>query len=41
MPITSAVIDEPGLGKAVRVWIEGEAVRPNPYAVFKITNTIN
>lgn len=41
MPITTAVIDEPGIGKSVRVWIEGEAVRPNPYAVFKLTDTIN
>ena len=41
MPMTSAVIDEPGVGKTVRVWAEGEAIRPNPYAVFKITDTIN
>lgn len=41
MPVTSAVIDEPGIGKAVRVWCEGEAIRPNPYAVFKLTDTIN
>jgi hypothetical protein len=41
MPTTSAVVDEPGMGKTVRVWCEGEAIRPNPYAVFKITDTIN
>jgi hypothetical protein len=41
MPTTSAIIDEPGVGKTVRVWCEGEAVRPNPYAVFKLTDTIN
>jgi len=41
MPVTSAVIDEPGLGKTVRVWCEGEAIRPNPYAVFKLTDVIN
>jgi hypothetical protein len=41
MPITSAVIDEPGMGKTVRVWCEGEAVRPNPMAVYKLTDTIN
>jgi hypothetical protein len=41
MPTTSAVIDEPGIGKTVRVWCEGEAIRPNPFAVFKITDTIN
>lgn len=41
MPTTSAVIDEPGIGKYVRVWCEGVAIRPNPYAVFKLTDTIN
>ena len=41
MPVTSAVVDEPGVGKSVRVWCEGEAIRPNPFAVFKITDTIN
>ena len=41
MPTTSAVIDEAGIGKTVRVWCEGVATRPNPYAVFKITDTIN
>jgi hypothetical protein len=41
MPMTSAIIDEPGIGKTVRVWCEGVAIRPNPYAVFKITDTIN
>ena len=41
MPTTSAIIDEPGMGKTVRVWCEGEAIRPNPNAVFKLTDTIN
>jgi hypothetical protein len=41
MPTTSAVIDEPGIGKYVRVWCEGEAIRPNPNAVFKLTDVIN
>jgi hypothetical protein len=41
MPTTSAIVDEPGVGKTVRVWCEGEAIRPNPYAVFKLTDTIN
>jgi len=41
MPITSAILDEPGIGKTVRVWCEGEAIRPNPYAVFKLTDVIN
>ena len=41
MPTTSAIVDEPGVGKAVRVWCEGEAIRPNPYAVYKLTDVIN
>lgn len=41
IPTTSAIIDEAGIGKTIRVWCEGEAVRPNPYAVFKLTDTIN
>lgn len=41
MPLTSAIVDEPGIGKTVRVWAEGEAIRPNPYAVHTITDTIN
>jgi hypothetical protein len=41
VPLTTAVIDEPGVGKTVRVWTEGEFIRKNPYAVFKLTDTIN
>jgi hypothetical protein len=41
MPMTSAIIDEPGIGKTVRVWQEGEAIRPNPNAVYKLTDVIN
>jgi len=41
MPTTSAIIDEPGIGKTVRVWCEGEAIRPNPRAVYKLTDVIN
>lgn len=41
MPMSSAIIDEPGIGKTVRVWQEGEAIRPNPNAVFKLTDVIN
>ena len=40
MPTQTAVVDDAGIGKKVRVWAEGEAIRPNPYAVFKITDTI-
>jgi len=41
VPLTTAIVDEPGVGKTVRVWTEGEFIRPNPYAVFKLTDTIN
>jgi hypothetical protein len=41
VPLTTAIIDEPGVGKTVRVWTEGEFIRYNPYAVFKLTDTIN
>jgi hypothetical protein len=41
MGTTSAVIDEPGIGKTVRVWTEGEGIRPNPNAVYKLTDVIN
>lgn len=32
-PLTSVVIDEPGIGKTIRVWEEGEALLPDPLAV--------
>jgi hypothetical protein len=41
MPLTSAIVEDAGIGKTVRVWAEGVAVRPNPGAVFVITDTIN
>jgi len=40
MSLTTAVVDDPGIGKKVRVWAEGEAIRPNPNAVYKITDTV-
>jgi hypothetical protein len=39
-PITSAVIDDPGIGKKIRVWEEGEAILTDPRAVHVITDTI-
>ena len=39
VPITSAVIDEPGIGKKIRVWEEGECILTDPNAVNLITNT--
>jgi len=41
MPLTSAIVDDAGIGKTVRVWCEGEAIRPNPYAVYVISDVIN
>lgn len=41
MPLTSAIVNDEGIGKTVRVWAEGVAYRPNPYAVYTITDTIN
>ena len=39
MPITSVVIDDPGIGKKIRCWEEGEAILHDPNAVFCITDT--
>jgi len=41
MPLTTAIVNDEGIGKTVRVWAEGEAIRPNPYAVYVLTDTIN
>lgn len=38
-PITSAIIDDPGIGKKIRVWEEGEAILTDPRAVHVITDT--
>ena len=39
VPITSVVIDEPGIGKKIRVWEEGECLLTDPKAVHVITDT--
>lgn len=39
--MTSAVIDEPGIGKKIRVWEEGEALLTDPKAVHLITDTVS
>ena len=39
-PITSAVIDEPGIGKKIRVWEEGECLLTDPKASYLITDTV-
>ena len=39
MPISSVVMDDPGIGKKIRVWEEGEALLTDPKAVHVISNT--
>ncbi len=39
-PITSVVMDEPGIGKKIRCWEEGEAILTDPKAVHVISNTV-
>ena len=39
VPITSAVIDEPGIGKKIRIWEEGEALLTDPRAVCLLSGT--
>ena len=40
MPISTAIIDDPGIGKKIRVWEEGEALLTDPNAVHIITDTV-
>jgi hypothetical protein len=37
MPITATVIDDPGIGKKIRVWEEGECLCVNPKSVYLLT----
>lgn len=37
MPLTSVVIDEPGIGKKIRCWEEGECILTDPLAVHILT----
>jgi len=39
MPITTAIMDEPGIGKKIRIWEEGEAILTDRLAVHVISNT--
>ena len=39
-PITTAIIDEPGMGKKIRVWEEGVPLLTDPKAVYVITDTV-
>lgn len=38
--LTSATIEEPGIGTKIRVWEEGEAILTDPKAVHLITDTV-
>jgi hypothetical protein len=38
LPLTSVVIDEPGIGKKIRVWEEGEALLTDPLAVHILSS---
>ena len=40
MPLTSVVIDDPGIGKKIRCWEEGECILTDPLAVHVITDTV-
>ena len=40
MPITSTVINDPGIGRKIRVWEEGEALLTDPNSVHAITDTV-
>ena len=40
MPITSVVVNDPGIGRKIRVWEEGEALLTDPKASYLITDTV-
>lgn len=40
MPLTTAIITEPGIGRKIRVWEEGECLLTDPRAVCLITDTV-
>lgn len=40
MPMTSVVIDDPGIGKKIRAWEEGECILTDPKAVHLTTDTV-
>jgi len=41
VPITSVVMNDPGIGKKIRVWEEGEAILTDPLAVNVMTDVSN
>ena len=40
MGTRTAIINDPGIGKKIRVWEEGEAILTDPNAVHQITDTV-
>lgn len=40
MPLTTAIISDPGIGKKIRVWEEGVCLLTDPKAVCLITDTV-
>ena len=40
MPITARIIDDPGIGKKIRCWEEGECLLTDPLAVHVISDTV-
>ena len=40
MPITSTVVSDPGIGKKIRVWEEGEELLTDPKSVHLTTDTV-
>lgn len=40
MPLTTAIITEPGIGRKIRCWEEGECLLTDPRAVCLITDTV-
>lgn len=39
VPITATTIEDPGIGRKIRVWEEGEAICTDPKSVYVLTNT--
>lgn len=40
LPLQTVVINDPGMGKKIRCWAEGEAILTDPRAVHVITDTV-
>jgi hypothetical protein len=39
VPVTAVTMDDPGIGKKIRVWEEGECICTDPKSVYLLTNT--